>query len=69
MGPTPVTHRGHLPKSHTPHYTQQRIYALLHLCAQSNHLLVLVFFAVMLTLGIYVMAKVYRLGSHFVGGR
>ena len=35
--------------------------------AQSNHLLALVLFAIFLFIGIYVLAKFYRLGRHLVG--
>lgn len=35
--------------------------------AQSNHLLVLVLFAMFLFFVIYVVAKVYRLGRHIIG--
>ena len=35
--------------------------------AQSNHLLFLVLFAIVLFIGIYIIAKVYRLGRHIIG--
>ena len=35
--------------------------------AQSNHLLALVIFAIFLFIGIYVIAKIYRLGRHIIG--
>ena len=35
--------------------------------AQSNHLLALVVFAIVLFIVIYVVAKVYKLGRHILG--
>jgi len=35
--------------------------------AQSNHLLFLVLFAIVLFIGIYIIAKVYRLGRRIIG--
>lgn len=35
--------------------------------AQSNHMLALVLFAVVLFVGIYIIAKIYRLGRHVLG--
>lgn len=35
--------------------------------AQSNHMLALVLFAVVLFVGIYIVAKIYRLGRHVLG--